>query len=219
MTDRYLNRSQLAKLVGVSPAAISKLVKARLKMAFDGKKIDTHHPDAMAYIRSKNVQEVQPIVTLFQPGKKINNPPPPPAFGADDPMPGTDWMPGPEIAGIADISLSELSRRFGTAQNLKIWLEARKKIVDIEEKEIKNAKSKGELIPRNFMEHHVIAPFEGVFVKLLTDATQSITRELYTQFKGGATIEEAEVTVEDSISTHILAAKEHVTMSIERGLK
>jgi hypothetical protein len=203
--------------VGITPQAASSLCKGRLKSAFKNKKIDTTHPDVIAYIRSKDGQQTQPNL---QPLKKINNPPPPPQNQiVDDQLPPTDWMPGPEIAGIAQLSLADLSRRFGTAQNLKIWLEARKKIVDIEEKEIKNAKTKGELIPRLFMEQHVIAPFEGVFIKLLTDATQTVTRELFTQFQGGATIEEAEVTVEDSMSTHILAAKQHVTMSIARGLK
>ena len=69
------------------------------------------------------------------------------------------------------------------------------------------------------MMDHVIAPFEGAFIRLLTDAVQTVTRELYTQFKGGSTIEEAETVVEDSMSTHIIAAKEHVAMSITRTLK
>lgn len=210
--ERYVTQVQFSNLTGLNKSAVFKLTRNELKDATnqDGR-INRDHPAAMVYIN--------------QSGYKI--PPPPPSFIISMPpdipalmnntVPPTDYLAGTEIEGLGDMTLREIANKYGTVAMLVDWLNARKKIVDISEKEIKNFKTRGELIPRDFVEQHIIQQFERTNMNLLNDAPKTIAAELMSLHKSNASLEEAEMCVERILSTHIRAGKEQVKRMIKQA--
>lgn len=58
--QRLVSKSEFARLAGVWPSALTKLVKGRLLQALQGDKIDLDHPDAIAYLKEKKKEPTKP---------------------------------------------------------------------------------------------------------------------------------------------------------------
>lgn len=119
-----------------------------------------------------------------------------------------------DIEQYAHLSLDALTRKFGTATAFGDWLDARKRISDIREKDLKNDERAGRLIPREFVRTHVFSHIEAANRRLLQDAAATIARRLYAAAKSGTPVEEAEQTVRDIISSQLRPAKETAARSL-----
>lgn len=131
-----------------------------------------------------------------------------------DELPGLVDFEEDGVDSLADWTLRDVVLKYGTHERFRGWLLAYKSIVDIGAKEIANAEKRGMLVPRVFIETHIIGNFDRAHINLMTDASQTIARRLIADIKAGATPEDCELFVAEQISRHIQEAK----ASIERAL-
>lgn len=210
---RLETRSNLARLVGVSPSAITQACKSQLADACVGKRIDLDHAAVQAYLAGKGVTSTPPPIRKKNPppaptaprpdrarspkakGRPRANPPPAPA-----PAPAEDDA-DPER--FLDMSLRDLTEMFGTVVAFKDWLDARKKIADIREKDLKNEETDGTLIPRELVQSHLFGAIEAGNRRLLGDSPKTIARRVYAMAKSESPVEEAEAVVREIISSQL----------------
>jgi len=145
------------------------------------------------------------VESVFEELAKMAAPPANPQDEEDEQLPSPSAYP--DVEELVDMTLRELINKFGTAERFKVWLQARKSLVDIGAKEIANAEKRGKLIPRDFVEAHIIGNFNRVHINLMTDAAQTIARRLVGDIKAGASVEDCETFVSEQISRHVREAK------------
>lgn len=219
---RLESRSEFARIAGVSPAAITKACKGPLAPACIGKRIDLDHAAVRAYLA---------IHGVALPDRAPTSAPLPSADPADhgvergrQPDPTTraprrrrrptgravepsDSPPPDDVETFVDLTLRELTDRFGTETNFKDWLDARKKIADIREKDLKNDETEGRLIERELVRTHIFGSIEASHRRLLGDMPKTIARRLYALVKAGAPVEEAEAVIREVISSQLKPVK------------
>lgn len=127
---------------------------------------------------------------------------------------GEDEMPE-DVRVYADMTLRELIKKHGGAVQFAHWLGAMQKIQAIEEKQLKNATTRGELIDRALVEKSVIDPFNSVLLRLLQDGSKTIAAGLQAKVGTGADLPELEAFVSDIIGSFVRPVKAKVA----RGLR
>lgn len=219
----------LARLAGVSRQAVSKLAKGPLAPALIGRRIDLDHPAVVEYLAKKDAapttsksnrskRKKKPTPARPKPpkrGKKPTAPRPPPRRRRSSMRPvEAEDDDGRELAGATDVteedieeyahlSLDQLKEMFGTARAFVDWLDARKKISEIREKDLRNAETQGRLIERELVRTHVFSAIEAGNRRLLGDSPKTIARRLYALAKSGAPVEEAEAVVREIVSSQL----------------
>lgn len=229
MARRLESRSALARLAGVSPAAITKACKGQLAAARVGKRIDLDHPAVAAYLTKKGVDPtaVPPRHTRARakptaPRPKKPAPKKPRKAAARSPRvpdPGFNPDPaddGPPIEDLLHLTLNEIIRRHGTDTGFKDYLDQRKKIADIREKTLKNLELAGRLIERELVKTHIFGALEESNRRLLGDSPKTIARRLYALAASGAPVEEAEATVREIMTSQIKPAKATASRVLRR---
>ncbi len=217
---RPVSRAELARLAKVSGAAITKACKKQLAPAcLNGGRVDLDHPATRAYLNSKGV-------TAPGPTRKAE-PPPKPATKAtasrrkreetEANAPETDedriraalvrGEKPEDIEALASWTLRDFIDKFGSIRSANDWLDARKKIAEIREKDLKNEERDGTLIERELVKTHVFGAIEAANRRLLTDSPKTISRRLYALARSGADIEEAERVVREIVSSHLKPVK------------
>ena len=217
---RLVTRSELARVAGVSPAAITKACKGGLLAACVGKRVDLDHPSVVEYLEKKGVTPTlapnagaksSPTRPRRRPAKVESGGPsrePPKArprrAASSPPTVDAEAADAAEpIESFVDMTLRELTDRFGTETAFKDWLDARKKIADTREKELRNEETDGRLIERELVKTHVFGAIEAGNRRLLGDSPKTIARRLYALAKAGAAVEEAEKVVREIISSQL----------------
>lgn len=234
MAQRLVTRAELARLARVSRAAITKACKGQLAAACVDKRVDLDHPAVREYLAGKGVElparaptsgvdstkKRGPTPTAPRPKREKREASPPahrPRRASPAPLPGShDDDDELDLAGDADddietyahLTLHELVQRFGTKTGLKDWLDARKKIADIREKDLKNDETVGRLIERELVKTHVFGAIEAGNRRLLRDVPRTIVLRLYALAKSGAPAEEAEKSVREIISSQLRPVKD-----------
>lgn len=122
-----------------------------------------------------------------------------------------------DIAAFADMTLRELVERFGTDTAFVDWLKATKAIEDINEKRLKNAQTKGELISRRLVKDHVIDVFNSAHLRLMKDGSKSISAGVVSKHAGGASIPEIEAYVSDIVGSFIRPIKSKITRVLKNA--
>lgn len=225
---QLISRAAYSRLAGISDAAVSKLCKGRLAPACVGKRIDVDHPAARAHLAEKGKSAPAPMGS--PPAGAVRSKPPPPLRPRPDksaaekaPKPTTRRPPEPKVAPPEDeplqqvtkedieryahLSLTALTKRFGTATAFRDWLTAHKAIEDIREKRLKNDEAEGRLIPREPVKVHIFGAIDAVLVRLLRDAPKTIARRLYALAKSEAPVEQAEATTREILSSLLKPVK------------
>jgi len=67
MVKNLVNKSEFARLAGVSAAAVTKACKGPLLQALDGKRIDADHPIAVEYLTKQDRAQTPPAATGLDP--------------------------------------------------------------------------------------------------------------------------------------------------------
>lgn len=188
-------------------------------MACEGKRIDVDHDVVRRYLEGKGVAvpdstplgSVAPSAKVQRARERARAHAVSEAAEADETPTRTvasvEAMDPSDIEGIEDLTLRELTARFGTTLEFKDWLDARKKVADIREKDLKNFETEGKLISRELVEHHVFGAIENANRQLLADSPKTITRRIYAMARSGAPLEEAERVVRDIISSQLRPVK------------
>jgi len=129
---------------------------------------------------------------------------------------GTTLHEIPEnITMFADMTLRELIQRFGTDTAFLDFLKAVKTIEDINDRRIKNAEARGELVSRKLVKVAIIDPINSAHTKLLTDGAKTIARRVVAMTGSGRTLEECEAFVVDQLSSFIRPVKSKVARVVQ----
>ena len=122
-----------------------------------------------------------------------------------------------DIEAFLDMTLRELVQRFGTDVAFIDWLKSTKMIEDINEKRLKNAQTKGELISRKLVKDHVIDTFNSAHLRLMKDVSKSIAAGVVSKAKGGATLPEIEACVSDVVGSFIKPIKNKISRVLKNA--
>lgn len=122
-----------------------------------------------------------------------------------------------DLDDFVDMTLREILTRFGTKTAFLDWLKATKSIEDINEKRLKNAQTRGELVNRELIRTGVIEPFDTAFNKLLTDGAKTIARRVTAMSGAGRPVEDCEAFVADQISSFIRPAKAKIIRTLKNA--
>ncbi len=221
---RLESRSHLARLAGVSPAAITKAAKTRLAAACKGDRIDLDHPAVAAYLADKGRKlppkaakartAAKPDRTPTKAAKKAPKRAPQPTTPRRAPAArpkkrvseaiDTDALDpdSPEfIERYGHLTHAQLVRAFGTVRALRDVLDALKKREDIRGKRLENDEADGHLISRELVKTHVFAAIEGCHRRLLQDLPRTISRRNYAAANSGTPIEDSEEVTRELISS------------------
>ena len=122
-----------------------------------------------------------------------------------------------DIQAFADFTLRELIERFGTDTAFIDWLKATKEIENINEKRLKNAQTKGELISRRLVENHVIDTFNSAHLRLMKDGSKSIAAGVVSKSAGGAELPEIEAYVSDIVGSFLKPVKNKIARALKNA--
>jgi hypothetical protein len=112
------------------------------------------------------------------------------------------------------MTLRELITRFGTDVRFVDWLKATQSIEAINEKRLKNAQTKGELVSRHLVKIAIIEPIESAHIKLMTDGAKTIARRAAAMAQAGKPVAEIEAFAVDQISSFIKPVKAKVDRAL-----
>jgi hypothetical protein len=162
------------------------------------------------------------------------DPPAPPPEKARRPPPVTKLPPGPvprppkiktperqiplpetleELDELGEL-LRPLIERFGTSRRFVDWLDALKKIEDIQKSHLQNQETEGKLISRELVETYILGAISALARTLLRDAPKTIARKAWPLAKTGRPVEEGERIVEGAIGQAFATMKEQVTKAL-----
>lgn len=119
------------------------------------------------------------------------------------------------IEAFADMSLRELIQRFGTDAAFVDWLRATKMIEDINDKRVKNAEARGELVSRRLVKVAIIDPIDAAHTKLLTDGAKTIARRIAAMLGADRSLEDCEEFAKDQIASFIRPVKAKVARTVK----
>ncbi len=231
-TRELLTKAKFATLANVSGAAINKACKPGRGLhkatVGDGRKmrIDPNHPAAKAYladtkqkkpitVESTPEEEAQEYSELMAAAKL------PGAAGAKenkkrasvfniDPADVPDNM-----LEFADMSIREVVTKFGTDYRMVDYLRALKEIETIDERRIKSAKFRGELVHRELITKGVLEPIDAAHRKMLTDGAKTIARRSVAMIGAGKDVDELEKFIAEQITSFIKPAKAKIKRALE----
>ena len=88
-------------------------------------------------------------------------------------------------------------------------------IEDINEKRLKNAQTKGELVSRELVKLGVIDPIDAAHIKLLTDGAKTIARRVTAMHDAGRPLDDVEKFVKNQITSFIRPIKAKVARALK----
>jgi len=215
MSKEIISRAEFARRANVSAAAVTKACTKRLIKAVVGKRIDAAHPDAIKYLESQK-PKVDIVINgeTFKPAESKRG------WDAKNEQKKKDDQSQPievpeNIEEFADMSLRDIIDKFGTDVRFLDWLKATKEIEIINEKRIKNAISKNELVSRELVKFGIIDPIDSTFTKLLTDGSKTIARRATAMQDSGRSLADIEDFVKDQIASFIRPMKAKIKRSFK----
>lgn len=233
-TRELLTKAQFAAIAGVKPAAITQATKPGklLHKATVGEgrkmKVDPNHPAAKEYLGDH--KQKKPVTVVPTPEEteqeysellvaaKL-----PGAAGAKenkkrasvfniDPADVPDNM-----QEFADMTIREVVTKFGTDYRMVDYLRALKEIETIDERRIKSAKFRGELVHRDLITKGVLEPIDSAHRKMLTDGAKTIARRSVAMIGAGKDVDELEKFIAEQITSFIKPAKAKIKRALENA--
>lgn len=193
MIENLIGKSAFARLAGVHPSTITSACKNGLGNATVGKRINLAHPKVIEYLKDHDVDYVAP-------------PPKPPSTKKTL---KTVQLPE-DIIEVMGWTLTEIIETYGNKANFNDLLKATQTIEIVNEKRLKNAKTKEDLITRELVKVGIIEPLETMLRKLLTDGAKTLSIRIPAMHIAGRTPEEIEVDIQRRISSFIKPMKKRM---------
>ena len=212
MPRRIVSRSELARLAGVSPAAVTKLCRPGKPLAAGcvGDRLDLDAECVQKWLSrtdgprklSRGARQKR-AAKRTAPRRKRRQKQAEPAVLLDD------------LSAYMSLTLGQIIDRHGTLRALKDLLEARAKIAAIQERELGMAESRTELVDRNLVRLHVIGAFDAGHRRLLSDAAETLARRLYAAAMSGQSLEEGKRVAREIISAQLELAKAQAARALQ----
>jgi hypothetical protein len=203
---RLVSKAELARLAGVSRAAISKASGKQLAPALVGDRVDLDHVATKRYLAGRDEAQTDRDESDAGPTR------------APTALPQDSGESAEDVESFLDLTLRQITDRFPTETQFKDYLDARKKIADIREKELKNEETEGLLIPREGVKQHVFSALNEANIRLVRDVPKSIANRAIAAVKSGSSVEEVERMVRDSIASVLKTLKKRSTDVLRDGL-
>lgn len=182
-----VTRTQLAKMIGCQRGGVTRALDGKLGAAMVGQKIDTSHPEAVAYINTNKAR----LAARAERDQRDNAP----------------VVHNAKVEKYMDLTLRDIVSFFGTDIEFIDWIKAVKAIEDVKEKRIKNEVSLNNLIPRDYVSQHVFSMLDTVNTRLLTDSPRTIAARVIEAHNSGETREKIEKLICDLLSVQIKGIK------------
>jgi len=234
---RPASRAELARLFGVSRAAVTKRCQGAWAAACDGDRVDLDHPLIQAAALKKGIDLGEPAPAPTPTPKQAVTAPAAPteveknavSTPAEPTKPRRGAQPKPDLPQQPDDAGSEsdldfiartldpLMPRFGNGQGLKDWAAGRNIVETVRTKMQARSIARGLLVPREFIELHVIGLIEGTHQRLLTDVARTLASELFTLAKSGAPLEEGERTAKKILGKQLDGLKTKAAASVRNA--
>lgn len=229
MEQRLYPAARIAEACGISRQGLNKFCREKCADARVGNKIDINHPVMRAYMESKNAdfskhlkpadertdpQATTPVsqreskLSISRRGNGTQSAQPKLTAAENKTVEQID------IADHGNLTLNELVAYFGSDENYRGWLAAKKTQVEIVEREIKVDEKTGEVVKRDAMKKSVFGFLEEMNSRLLVDSAVTIATKIYAHCESGDSIEEATKTVRAEISKPIQNAKAQIIRNV-----
>ena len=180
----------------------------------------------IGYIRAKKIVDMMGIAGVIidtsappPPRKKKNKaPPPPPSVDAAPATtnPDNTYLTIPDdIQAFTDMTLRDLVSKFGTDSRFVDWLRAAKLIEEINDKRLKNAVSKDDLVSKSLVQKNVIDVFNASHLKLMNDGAKSIAAGVVSKHVSGANLIDIERYVSDIVGSFVSPVKSKIKRSLQ----
>jgi hypothetical protein len=231
-----ISKAQFAIIANVTTTAISKACKPGKGLhkatVGEGRKqrIDPNHPAALAYLDDRKQKGPKVTVSVnggeelpyedyveqLEAGQK-----PAGAAGAKESrkrnsLYNIDPAEVPDnMLAFADMTIREAVNKFGTDYRMVDYLRALKEIETIEERRIKSAKMRGELVHRELITKGVLDPIDTAHRKMLTDGAKTIARRSVAMIKAGKDSDDLQKFIAEQISSFIKPAKAKIKRTLE----
>ena len=217
---QLVKRAVIADAAGVTVATVSRFMKkgGELEPAKVGSLIDIENPVAVRFIEARLGHHNDPT---YKAPRNHATRVTPPAEDADAELKHRYNMDklAKRIRDLADKPLSELVRIFGDDVQFEMWLKALKEIEAIDEKRIKNAELRAELVRRDAVQLGIIDPVDELFRKVLQDGCKTMATKAAAMAKSGRDTPEITEQLREIISTYFKAAQRNMLQAIERLAK
>lgn len=112
-----------------------------------------------------------------------------------------------EILRYLDMTVRELLREHGTFEGFDDFLNASKRMRDIEQKDLAIAERKKQLISRDLVRTHVFGYLDSTHRKILTDTVATIARTCEAEVKAGSNVETLEKLVRELLTQQLEPAR------------
>ena len=219
MTQRLFPAAKISESLGLSRQYVNRYCKENCPEAKIGTKIDINNPVMRTLFESKGVNPDEKLKQAKERSNHLATTPVTQSVSKVSMAKRKTFKPNGEFKSIEDIdvsehghlSLNEIAEHFGTDDEYRSWLDAKKKQVDIAERELKIKEHIGELVSREFVHKYLFGLIEEMNSRLLVDSAVTIATKVYACCESGDSIEEATKIVRDEISKPIKGAKAQVT--------
>ena len=236
---KTIKKNQLSEKVGVSRQAINNLTREGgslfVALTSDGE-ISLDHPATLRYLKKKKLSdEALASLGLGSDMSKTNRPAKKKSSvkakskaktktsdGGEKSQDSTqDNLPAAtreitasremdeNINSYLDMTLREITDRFGTDVQFKNLLDARHRIEDIKTKEFKNKIQAGDYIPREMVERYVFPFIDNAFRRLVEDVPGTLMRQVKSKLLADTDDEEVTDFIRDSISKTLKGLKDN----------
>lgn len=119
-----------------------------------------------------------------------------------------------DIEEFADMSLRDVVSKFGTDVRFCDWLKATQLIESINEKRLKNAETKGDLVSRKLVKTSVISPIDTCHRRLLSDGARSLSIRVPAMHDAGDDQKKIEGYIHDQLTSFIRPMKSKVSRAL-----
>lgn len=96
--------------------------------------------------------------------------------------------------------LADILEQWGSIVGVQDWLTIRRTAADIVRLEARNRKELGELIDRELVKTHVFGAIDGILKRFLTDTPRTLSHQMASMAKAGATVGEMETAIAKSFA-------------------
>lgn len=229
MEHRLYPAARIAEACGISRQGLNKFCREKCPDARHGNKIDINDPIMRAYMESKNADvskqllpadertDPQATTPVSQRESKLSiSRRGSGAANHQKKLTATQnkTVEQVDISDHGNLTLNELVSYFGSDENYRGWLQAKKTQVEIVEREIKVQEKTGEVVKREAMKKSAFGFLEEMNSRLLVDSAVTIATKIYAHCESGDSIEEATKTVREEISKSIKNAKAQIVRNI-----
>ena len=231
-----ISKADLARRAGRSRSTVSGLCSGRLAPAMlPGGRVDAGHPAVVEW--ASQVVGIDPAVltgTIASQPKPAPKAKAPPEASANAPKKAgpsareqsrpSQPRPEPKIAPAAgldaeellDLTLREVTDRYGSIQGFEDAVDIRKKLAEIVKLETKNEQIDGRLISRELVRTHVVGLIDEVCRRLLRNAAATIAARIAPGIRSGDSIEETTELVRELLSAELGTVRRRSAAALRR---